>query len=102
MNKHQRYLKIKQIPEEKEQDEIRWEQVCKKGSPPPADAVALLREFEGCVVKADGVVCLLKKAAPPPRWICIAFDDGGMQWFSLGEYFNIYLPVADRHTNNTP
>lgn len=57
------------------------------------DSCTLLEHFEGCFVKVDGIICELKKVETPPVWSCMLLDDGGMQWFGLGSYFNIWLPL---------
>lgn len=57
------------------------------------DSCILLKHFSGCFIKADGIICTLKEVQVSPAWSCILFDDGGIHLFTLGDYFNIYLPV---------
>jgi hypothetical protein len=56
------------------------------------DSYALLEHFEGCFIKADGIICKLKNIKPSPSWSQISIG-GGVQWFTLGNYFDIYLPL---------
>ncbi len=57
------------------------------------DSCILLKHFNGCFIKADGIICRLEEAKLSPAWSCILLDDGGIHLFTLGDYFNIYLPV---------
>lgn len=57
------------------------------------DSCILLKHFNGCFIKADGIICKLKEVKISPAWSCILLDDGGIHLFALGNYFNIYLPV---------
>ncbi len=53
----------------------------------------LLKHFNGCFIKADGIICKLEEVKISPAWSYILLDDGGIQGFALGNYFNIYLPI---------
>jgi len=59
-----------------------------------SESCALLKHFEGCLIKADGIICRLEEMKDPPKWSCISWGDG-TQWFAMGNYFNIYLPIKE-------
>ncbi len=94
---HNKYRKIRSNNDKfrKEIKDGEWERVLLKigNKQKMEELCVLLKHFEGCFVKVDGIICKLKKVEIPPAWSCILFDDGGLQWFALGSYFDIYLPL---------
>lgn len=95
--KSERYRKIKSKKYLERVKDIEWECVLFRSGTPEeiVKSVKLLESFKGCFIKADGVICKLKEAKPPPAWSCILLE-GGVQWFALGNYFNIYLPLKQK------
>ncbi len=65
------------------------------------DSCALLKHFEGYFIKIDGIICTLKYVKTPPFWSCVLFENGGMQWFAFGSYFDVYLPLKHTQDNLT-
>lgn len=63
------------------------------------DSCRLLKHFEGCFIKIDGIICMLKYVKIPPSWSCVLFEGGGLQWFAFGDYFDVYLPLKHAQDN---
>lgn len=91
-----RYRKIRSKRSLEKIQNKQWECIlCKENTNKKTlkNSYIILKYFAGCFIKADGIICKLKEVKLSPSWSCILFDGGGMQWFALGDYFNIYLPV---------
>lgn len=92
--RHKKYRKIKSKRFFEQIKVIQWECVLSKtGSAEEIKkSYLLLKYFEGHFIRADGIICVLRELNITPLWSSILFDDG-VQWSTLENYFNIYLPL---------
>lgn len=95
---HRQYRKIRSKRFLKEIQDGPWERVLSKtdNKQDIQESCKTLKYFEGCFIKIDGIICTLKNVKAPPSWSCILLEGGGIQWFALGNYFDVYLPL--KHT----
>jgi len=56
-------------------------------------AVALLKSFEGYLIKADGMIGKLSEANIPPKGSLIIFEGGALHCCPIDICFSIYLPL---------
>jgi len=100
---HKRYRKIRSSRFLKKIQNGPWERVLLNMDDKNKieDSCVLLKYFEGCFIKIDGIICTLKYVKTPPSFSCVLFEGGGIQWFAFGSYFNIYLPLKHIQDNLT-
>jgi len=90
-----RYRKCSSAAEANAIPRGQWEPIARNGAPTGeiAEAATLLVGFEGCWVRADGIICELRELKVPPGWTLLCWKDS-WHWCTLGRCFTIYLPLA--------
>ncbi len=94
---YKRYRKIRSKRFLKKIQNGPWERVLSRENNKQEieNSCILLKHFEGCFIKIDGIICTLEYVKTPPSWSCVLFEGGGMQWFAFGDYFDVYLPLKN-------
>lgn len=87
-----RYTKLRDKPK----PETKWELVHSPFSPPEETerAYLILKEFEGCWIKADAIGARLISIKRPPAWTLLAWNNS-WHWCAMNVFFSLYLPLAE-------
>lgn len=87
-----RFARLRDKPD----PETKWECVHLPFSSPEKTerAYLLLKEFEGCWIKADAITVRLIEVRRPPDATLLAWNDS-WHWCSMNVFFSLYLPLAE-------
>lgn len=93
-SEHKKYRKLRSSDFIERNKDIKWKVILSKteNKDEIKKARILLMHFNGCFIKADGIICILN-GVNDNSWCRVVLDDGSVQWFALGSYFDIWLPL---------